>query len=166
MAGESLLSQKWFVIVHVTLLHRQERGATCTILKWSQCRLPCVSSCVHCLSTWRFKWNLNNSYPLFAGLLLRNCESDTILSVNLNFIFLHLQWIIPQCRCLHLSWPELITLEWSKVRNRHCEKATSLSLWKICNLKEVEKISSCSWWLLFELTKVNPPLPKSDPQMV
>lgn len=51
--------------------------------------LPCVSSCVHRLSTLRFKENLNNVYPPFAGLLLRNDESDTIPSVNLYFSFFH-----------------------------------------------------------------------------
>lgn len=33
MVGESLLSQQWFVIVHVNLLRRQERRATCIVLK-------------------------------------------------------------------------------------------------------------------------------------
>lgn len=72
-----------------------EKGYLCSAERIPSAGLPCVSSCVHRLSTLKFRWNLNNAYLFFDGLLLRNDEPDTILLVNLDFIFFHFHPTVP-----------------------------------------------------------------------
>lgn len=168
MVGESLLSQQWFVIVHVTLLRRQERRATCTVLKWSQ---------VQSSHVWAHVWAGCLLWGLSRTLIMLACSLLDFYSEMLSLIQFP-QWISTLFfstysetshiahGCIWADHPG--TPSWSKVRNKHCKKAASLNLCRY--LKEAEQIVSCSCWLLwhigFELTKVNPPLPMPDPQLV